>query len=335
MNKRGRPSAPPAIWSSGGVEPLPGIPLRKQLDSLVQPGARLPQPPRADPLPSEVHVGDAAALTAEAVVEAVRQPLHTTAVHLVAERASALKHPDDVDRMLDALRLERQASRLRLAELGRWLCEFGVTSPQVATGIAILGASGRSKDQRVIKHLGLLQSLTPYSVTALAMLLGEPEDAIFDLAKQLQGSGRIHAVRSLRRTANPVIRDWLLRGGYSGGLPEVAFIAVTAGGLVEALQGEVDEALLDHAGVLLEALAIGGASEDMSHYRSGELAISLYLGHVATAAPTPERSRHLCALDRYLANDAGQNPYFSEASRRKLRDEIGSILAVGSINEGQ
>ncbi|SDY51365.1 hypothetical protein [Herbiconiux ginsengi] len=195
MRRARRATIRPALWSPDGVEPLPGTTYLEHLAP---------------------HDGDAPLLAAAAVLEACRNPLGTTSVHTVAERLTALQGPHDVDRMLEAIRLDVRVSRLRLAELGRWLCRFGVRDWQVKGGLALLGISGTPGDAGLVARLGLLDDVTLYAAVALRNLLppAEAESALFDLAKKVEGSGRIHCVNRLKNSRRPDVADWLLQGGH-------------------------------------------------------------------------------------------------------------------------
>jgi hypothetical protein len=100
-----------------------------------------------------------------------------------------------------------------------------------------------------------------------------------------------------------------------------------ASGLRAALDSEPDDEILDHAGVLLEALAYGGPAEDMTSYSDGGGALAAYLTRMATAAASVERAGHLSTLDRYLHGWAADNPLLSAASLQQLRSQIKQVLA--------
>jgi hypothetical protein len=363
-NKQGRLLAHPlmvqrraktreAMWDPAGVQPLEGTTLYEHLRSLLSENARGPLPQGGAPLPDEVadspdagwiaggyegvlslRAGGGSSdsqeplLAAAAILEAARRPLTTTSIHVAAERLTVIGGPQAIDRMLRAVHAGDGASRMRIAELARWLCRFGVTCGQVKSGIALLGLSGSPRDVELISSLGLLEDLTLYSVVALKNLLPEPTDAIFEVAKQVMGWGRIHAVYKLRGATHPQVRDWLLRGGYDNDVivEELAFIAATTGGLAAALQGEVDDELLDHAGVLLAALATGGPAEDMSDYASAELALRLYFEHIAVGAASVRRFRSLRTLRSYLDNHAEQNPQLTAEATLELSSTVHAIL---------
>ncbi len=70
------------------------------------------------------------------------------------------------------------------------------------------------------------------------------EEAIFDLAPQVEGWGRIHAILRLKNTDTPDIRAWMVRGGASIEpwlTEEIAHVAANTGRPREAVTGEIDE----------------------------------------------------------------------------------------------
>jgi hypothetical protein len=240
-----------------------------------------------------------------------------------------------VDQFLEAIREAQPINRGRLSGLARWVCESGVTMNQVKVGIALLGIAGSPSDADLVIRLGLFDVLTLYSVVALRNLLADPDQAIFDLTKQSDGWGRIHALRRLSGTSDPVIRDWILRGGYDSGVivEETAYIGATAGGLAAALQGTVDDELLDHAGILLAGLAVGGPAEDMSDYASGELSMELYLNEMTTASVSINRLESVDTLARYLGDWADTNPRLSAEGRARLAHLVAEVLSRADWRE--
>jgi hypothetical protein len=239
-----------------------------------------------------------------------------------------LEGPTAFDRLLSAINAARGVDRQRLATLARWLCTHGVDRQQVKAGLALLGVSGTPEDRQLITKLGLLEELTLYALVALSNLLPDSEAAIFDLAQQVHGWGRIHAVRRLAGTTDPAIRRWLLRGGFANGVmdEEIAFVVATTGGLREALEGDVDDELLDWSGRLLVALAMGGPAEDMSDYPDADAALSAYLSHMSTATASLQRLHHLVTLERYVTRWASDNPHIADERRVHFASELKEIL---------
>ena len=347
------PDKPEPAWSLSAVTPLPGLPLLAHVQGLLPPSGRGPLPDGGEPLPDEPPRdpskvsfgagtldgimsarggrgnGSEPLAAASAVIGLTRKtPPSTKEVHVAANAAAAFAGPYEMDRFLGAIRTGGSSSRARVAAVGRWLCEHGVTRQQAKAGLGLLGISGRPDDAALIVRLGLLEELTLYSVVALKNLLPDADPAVLDLAQQVSGWGRIQCIYRLKDSELPEARYWLLHGGYQNGVmtEEVAYIAATAGGLRAALDTEPDDEILDHAGALLEALA-NGAAEDMTSYPDGGYVLAAYLTRMAAAAASLERAGHLSTLDRYLHGWAGDNPLLSAAALQQLRSQIGQVLA--------
>lgn len=354
MTSWSHPDKRESAWSLSAIAPFPGRPLLAHVQDLLPPSGRGPLPEGGEPLPDEPppdpsvvrFVGGAldgimsarggrddrngALAAASAVISLTRRtPPSPKEVHVAVDAIAACAGPHAMDRFLEAIRTGGSFSRTRVAALGRWLCEHGVTRQQAKAGLGLLGISGRPDDAPLIVRLGLLEELTLYSVVALKNLLPDADPAIYDLAQQVSGWGRIQCICRLKDSALPEVRYWLLHGGYQNGVmtEEVAYIAATAGGLHAALGTEPDDEILDHAGALLEALACGGPAEDMTSYPDGWAALAAYLTRMTAAAASLERAGHLSTLDRYLHGWAGDNPLLSATALPQLRTQIEQILA--------
>jgi hypothetical protein len=348
------PNKPDPVWSLSAIAPIPGRPLLAHVQDLLPPSGRGPLPDGGEPLPDEpphdpskVHFGGGSLdgimsvgggrgdgneplAAASAVISLTRTtPPSTNGVHVAVSAIAAFEGPHAMDRFLQAIRRGGSVSRTRVAGIGRWLCEHGVTRQQAKAGLGLLGISGQPDDAALISQLGLLEELTLYSAVALKNLLPDADPALYDLAQQVSGWGRIHCIYRLKDSALPEVGYWLLHGGYQNDVltEEVAYIAATAGDLRAALDSEPDDEILDHAGALLEALACGGPAQDMTSYSCGEAVLASYLTRMATAAASLERAGHLCTVDRYLHGWAGDNPLLSAAALEQLRSQIEQILA--------
>jgi hypothetical protein len=234
------------------------------------------------------------------------------ALQTVYDRLADVRGPAEIDRLVLAVGVGRPP-RERLANFSRWLCRTGTTREVVKAGIALLGISGDAEDRDLVIRLGLLEELTLYSLVALQNLSPEPEEAIFALAQQVEGWGRVEAVRRLEGAQSAEVKRWLLYGGYVNRIMDeyTAFIAATTGGLRRALEsGDVDDELLDHAGAILNALAMGGPAEDLSDYEEAQPALAAYLRRMVDATPTLRRVRDIVGLRIGLdIEDDEENPH--------------------------
>lgn len=338
------------------VTPLTGRTLYEHVSLLLPENGRGPIAHAGEPLPDEPPLdpsklrwsggsfdgimavrggrseGNGALAAAAGVLAVLGKAPGAQDVHRVAELLREVDGPQAMDRFLGAVSEGRSINKPRLRELARWLCLNGVTRQQVKAGIGLLGLAGDpARDTDLITRLGLLEELTLYSAVALSNLLPDSDLAILNLADQVENWGRIHCVHRLRRSDKLEVRRWLLYGGYKNGVmtEEIAYIVASTGGLREALEGDADDGLLDHAGALLAALALGGPAEDMSDYADGADSLEMYFRRMTHAPSTLARLRHLDTLEGYLDKWADDNPHLDERRRGQLRGELSAVLARG------
>lgn len=295
--KRRRPSGP---WSLDGIDAPPGTPLLAHVMGLIPESGRGPIKDGGYPLPDEpprdpsktswgsafdglAAVGRVAEDTDNSPLEAAAAVLHLTsasptqrAVDAALDRLDEVSSPHQMDRFLSALQAGGSYDRDRVAMFARWICTTGPRRQQVKAGIAMLGVSGTPADHETVRLLGLVELFTLYALVALNNLLPseDAEEAILQLAPQVGGWGRIHAILRLKTTDRDDIQAWMVRGGASIGsflTEEIAYVAAVTGRLSTALAGEIDDDLFDGAGDLLQALAVGGPAEDMTDYPKGDI----------------------------------------------------------------
>src|SRR5262249_22226983 len=134
----------------------------------------------------------------------------------------------------------------------------------VKFGIAILGLFREPRDRDLFETLGRHDEFTLFCAVALANLSDDPDEALWTLARNVSGWGRIHTVERLARTENPAVKNWLLREGYRNSVMYEYLAATCArtGGLLLALsEDHVDRELLTGAGEIIQALIAGGPAE--------------------------------------------------------------------------
>ena len=224
--------------------------------------------------------------TARSLVAAInnvlRRPSNSSAAHLY----KLLSESDTiatVDTLLPRLIDEIGDRRAALAALSRRLIlESPVVEP-VKAGVALLGVSGTADDAALVSTIGRYEEITLYSVVALRHLLADPDAAIWDLAKEVHGWGRIQAVERLAGTTNADIREWLLRDGFRNSImyEYLACTCARSGGLREFLaRDEIDPDGLIATGEIIEALVQGGPAESIEDYADGAAVCIAHLRHI-------------------------------------------------------
>jgi hypothetical protein len=221
---------------------------------------------------------------------------------------------DSVTKML----AESPVDPERIHAIGRVLAGEACDREVVKLGIALMGIVKGGEDSEMLAVLGTHEEFTLFCAVAISRQMADHERPIWDLAKRVDGWGRIQLVERLADTEDPEIRAWLLREGFRNSVmyEYLAYTCATAGRLMDALRVHVpDDALLVGASEIFSALATGGPAQDLSDYADAEAAVSAWLEHI---------ERRPLALEYVEALDAlsDRSELSSELKRRlvNLRD---------------
>lgn len=198
----------------------------------------------------------------------------------------------------------------------------------VKFAIAMLGIIGEMKDLELIKTFALHEEFTLYSAVAIGNMLEDPEPMLWELAKKVEGWGRIQIIERLADTENVDIQDWLLRQGYRNNVmyAYTAYIVAVTGKLHMVLsRGFIDDELLLAAGDILQTLIEGGPTEDIQDYEHAADSINSYLRHVSTRREQPNLHYLLTTytIAGYLTqedDDLEQENGWNEENRLKAMD---------------
>ena len=209
-----------------------------------------------------------------------------------SERAAALyalltEHSalDHVDPLLEAVYLSDDLDPARVRIVARWLAGEAADREPVKVGIALLGLFPAVENRDLLLTLGGHDEFTLYTAVALVNASETAERDLFELARHVDGWGRIQLVERLAGTRDEEIKGWMLREGYKNTVmyEYTAYVCATSGGLLDALRApHPDEALLEGAGEILAALVtgLGGPAEGIDEYQDGAEATELWLGHL-------------------------------------------------------
>lgn len=257
--------------------------------------------------------------TAHEVLEALRALLRKA----TCERAAALyglltgsTAIEYVDHLLSSALADDRLPMDRLREVARWFAAGAPDREAVKIAIALLGLFRDSQDHPLLLILGRHEEFTLYTAVALGNSEGQSARTLWDLARKVNGWGRIQIVERLAGATDPEIAAWLLREGYRNNIlyEYTALTCASAGHLVDALRcPRIDEELLVGAGEILAALIRGreGPAEGIGEYAEGAEAAELYLAHLRRR-PNPGLE-HLLAVHaiRQLVDEEdgeGQDP---------------------------
>lgn len=154
----------------------------------------------------------------------------------------------------------------------------------VKFGVAILGLCQNKSVLKDIKTLGLHDEFTVYSSIAIANLSDNAENDLWELAKKVDGWGKIQLVNRLSRPelSNP-IKDWLIYEGYKNSImcEYLAYTCAINGELHKKLESDkIEHKLFKSASDIIDALiAIGGPAEDITTYPFASQVIQDFIRH--------------------------------------------------------
>lgn len=244
-----------------------------------------------------------------------------------------LSHSDSalasVDGLLTAIVSDQELRVARLERLAVWLVHNAAHREALKTAIALVGILPTEQHTDVLMDVGLHDEFTLYVGVALQNTLEDPEPRLYELARTVDGWGRIHLVRFLRDTERPAIKAWMLREGYRNRVLHeyTAYTCATTGGLAEALEAEaLDEPLLRGASEIIAALITGGPAADMDDYEPGARVVERYLHHLGAQ---PQHPQTLTLIEGFLAeDDADWSARADRGWTPKLRAELRARCAT-------
>ena len=201
----------------------------------------------------------------------------------------------------------------------------------VKFGIAILGLCQNKKPIDDIKILGLHDEFTVFSTVALSNLSDNLVKDLWEIAKQVDGWGKIQLVdRLAEMELNNEIRDWLVLEGYKNSIM-YEFLALTCaenGMLNEKLSAQsIDDNLYCSAGDIIVALMDEGPAVGMSGYDDSSETIENFIKHSKTRNLNISNYITLHRIKDYLE----ESPKENETLKNWNQNDLSNFLI--DINE--
>lgn len=233
-----------------------------------------------------------------------------------------------VDPLIEAIVTDDTLPPDRLHALALWLAQNAPDREPVKIALALLGMIPGAEDTDTLLTLASHDEFTLYGVVAL-LNQEAAERTLFELAQRVSGWGRIQVVERLADTKDREIKRWMLREGYKNEVmyEYLAYTCAMTGELHRALaQDDVDEALLDGAGDLIDALLNGpGPAQGMDDYEHGEAVVGRYLDLLSTRASRIDQFNVVTGIRRFV----DETETWSADGRQSIREACEALLEPG------
>lgn len=207
----------------------------------------------------------------------------------------------------------------------------------VKLGIALIGVMALKKHEPIIQTLGKHDEFTLYAAVAISNIFEDPSDSMWELAKSVDGWGRIQVVERLVPTDDEEIQRWLRLEGFRNSVmyEYLAHPAAVHGRLCEALaDGDVKKEELIAASEIISALIAGDGApaEGMGTYDDAAKTCDLFLGQVANAEPRVQYFLTTQSIVNYVKSDdretSEQIKYgWTEAMRSSVSESAAAIVS--------
>jgi len=249
-------------------------------------------------------------------------------------RSSALQY---IDAFQEKLMDDPEIDRDRLHRLAQWLEKGAADREAVKIAIALLGMVATADDIEIFLILGRHDEFTLFCAVAITASVDPPDATLWELAKHVEGWGRIQVVERLAKTQDPRIRRWMLRSGFRNSIMHeyLAHTCAVAGDLRQELDADrIDDELLSGACDLLRALigGRGGPAAGIDDYDDGAAVTERFLHHLKLRAS--RLAEYLAVLDlrKYLEEeDADWKDRESKGWTEEFRAQLlkDSVLLLG------
>ncbi|MCP3926507.1 MAG: hypothetical protein GY714_28440 [Desulfobacterales bacterium] len=194
---------------------------------------------------------------------------------------------DFLDSSLELIIEKNPEQQPYLYDFARWLILKSPDRGPLKFGISLMGLLSDVFSLEDLIILSKHEEFTLFSATALSNTLAEPETILWDIAKKVDGWGRIHLVERLLDTKSSEIKSWFITEGYKNSImyEYLAYSCAVAGDLHLVLSKPVISLnMIESAGEIIRALIAGGPAEDIDDYEHAADLIFHYIEHLESHA---------------------------------------------------
>jgi hypothetical protein len=248
---------------------------------------------------------------------------------------SALELIDEVVALLAKWQVPREPHLIRFA------IRLATDAPDrgpVKVGIALIGVLGLHEHKQTVLTLGAHDEFTLFAAVALTNMLDDPSQALWQLAKSVDGWGRIQAVERLVPTDNVAIQRWLQLEGYRNSVmyEYLAYTCAVHGKLRETLeQPSISSDELLSASEVIGALISEGPAEGIDDYADAAAVCQYYLEHISRHPPALHNLLTTCSILDYVRNDKRSEALCVRTGWTEANRQLVERMAVNFASQSQ
>ena len=152
-------------------------------------------------------------------------------------------------------------------------------------GLALIGAMQLEQHRELVAILGKHEEFTLFAAVAFKNMLPDATPELWELARHVDGWGRIQIVERLVPTEDPALRHWLRTEGFRNSVmyEYLALIAAEYGRLFETLEvPALPPEELQAAGEIIRAMIAGGPAPGLEAYQDAAGTCLHFLRHAAS-----------------------------------------------------
>lgn len=190
----------------------------------------------------------------------------------------------------------------RIQEEALWFLNHAAHREVVKFALVLLATTKCEEYKELIMKIGKHEEFTGYAVIALKKGTYQWNDHVFELAKDLNGWGKLTCVSILNPTSNE-IKEWLITKGFENTVDNeaLAYICAVKGDLDIFLEKEViTNEVYNGASQIITTLLSKKGPDSMEDYAYAKEVMSDYLRHSKTMLQTIEQFNTIVAIDQFI-----------------------------------
>lgn len=218
----------------------------------------------------------------------------------------------------------------KIQEEAIWFLDHAAHREVVKFALVLLASTQCENHKDLIMNIGKHEEFTGYAVIALKKGTYQWNDAVYELARELNGWGKLTCVSILNPTSNE-IKEWLITKGFENTVDHeaLAYLCAVKGDLDIFLEKEeITNEVYNGASEIISTLIYKKGPDSMEDYAYAKEVMSDYLRHSKTMVQSIEQFHTIAAIERFIMEEEeiweeryNQNKWYPH-QRETLKQEL-------------